>query len=103
MRLSLTQEVTELLEDVEAGRPSLLQEEGGAPGSLGQRAEARPQVSRRLLGLLRLLGPSSGDGEDREDCVENWAAMIRNITTVHHSPSDLENMVVTVMMSDTSC
>ena len=97
MRLSLTQEVTELLEDVEAGRPSLLQEEGGAPGSLGQRAEARPQVSRRLL------GPSSGDGEDREDCVENWAAMIRNITTVHHSPSDLENMVVTVMMSDTSC
>ena len=100
MRLSLTQKVTELLEDVEAGRPSLLQEEGGAPGSLGQRAEARPQVSRRLLGLL---GPSSGDGEDREDGVENWTAMIRNITTVHHSPSDLENMVVTVMMSDTSC
>ena len=58
--MRLTQEVTELVEDVETGGSSLLQQEGGAPGALGQGGEAGPQVARRLLGLLR----SSTGGEE---------------------------------------
>ena len=96
---SLTQEVTELVEDVQAGRPSLLQQEGGAPGALGQRAEARPQVSRRLLDLL---GPSCGGAqEDWEG--EEKAGIGGNIRTEeagNTSQAHLGSMVSTVSHCD---
>ena len=60
----LTEQLAELVEDVNPGLAPLLQQEGGAPGSVGQRGQARHQVSR-LLGLLELLG--SGVGGHQED------------------------------------
>ena len=60
--MRLTQEVTELVEDVKTRSSSLLQQEGGAPRTLSQRGQTRPQVARRLLGLLR----SCSDGEDED-------------------------------------
>ena len=61
--MRLTQEVTELVEDVKTRSSSLLQQEGAAPHILGQRGQARPEVARRLLGLLR--SSSGGEDEDR--------------------------------------
>ena len=64
----LTEQLAELIEDVNPGLAALLKQEGGAPGSVGQRGQARHEVSSRLLRLLELLGPGvGGDQEDGSD------------------------------------
>ena len=64
-RVLLTEQLAELVEDVNPGLAPLLQQEGGAPGSVGQGGQARHEVSSRLLRLLELLG--SGVGGHQED------------------------------------
>ena len=60
-----TKEFAELVDDVEARLSSLLYEEGGAPGALGQGGEGGRQVSACRRGRLELLRPAAG-GDEKE-------------------------------------